>query len=116
MTPQERTQQRLAELAALPTGWLDGEGEALDPEGLAWASALVLALQNPCKPYCYPTPEGDLSVEWDLPGYSIDARFFLKARRIESSAFNLQYPENSPSFDEDLEGLDLWLTAKMQVG
>lgn len=112
MTPPERLQLRLIELAALPAGWLDGEGESLDPEGLIWAAAHLLDMETKGLPYgyLYPTPEGNLSVEWDLPpDYSVDLLFDLKSQTTRAGAHSLDGTEEDQLFEDDLGGFCAWL-------
>jgi len=70
-SPEEaeaRFRQRIEELKTLKPGWLDGEGEALDPAMLDQAREALLVLWRldalPL-PFITPTPEGTLFVEWD---------------------------------------------------
>lgn len=59
--------QAFQDLRGLRTGWLDGEGEAPDPEGLTWLEGWLRnqVAQGLPTPYLYPTPEGGVSAEWD---------------------------------------------------
>lgn len=61
---------RFEEIAALPDGWLDGEGVAPDKEKLgSLAEALVGDYPEDLPmPAIFPTPEGNLLLEWQLPG------------------------------------------------
>jgi hypothetical protein len=57
---------RVAELSQLRDGWLNGEGLALQPEGLQWLSdafELNYDYELPL-PHLYPTPEGGVQAEW----------------------------------------------------
>jgi hypothetical protein len=47
---------RLADLAAIKDGWLDGEGKAITKNALAKAEELL-------NPHLFPTPEGGVSIE-----------------------------------------------------
>ena len=60
---------RLAELEALPAGWLDGEGAAIDRESLQAARALLATLTefHVSLPRIYPTPTGGVQLEWHGP-------------------------------------------------
>lgn len=65
---------RLASLALLQDGWLDGQGVRPSRIGLEWLAQAWAAKwpeQAPV-PYAYPTLEGGISLEWDAPGGTIE--------------------------------------------
>lgn len=69
--------KRLAALADLEEGWLDGQGSGIEPQTLAGLAALLReaeALGLP-RPYLYPTPEGAVQAEWSFPDAEVSARF-----------------------------------------
>lgn len=74
---------RLRALGALRDGWLDGDGAALPSEHLAWI--LVELVETSIKagllPYLYPTPEGELLVEWSLGPREASLEVDLATRR-----------------------------------
>lgn len=83
---------RLAELAKLEDGWLDGEGRAPDRKALAWLAerfercwprALPL-------PYLYPTVEGGVQAEWSIPPYAVSLEVDLGKREAEWHALDLK--------------------------
>lgn len=51
---------RLAEIAKIEPGWLDGDGKAVTATALRIARLLIAS-----PPRVYPTPEGGVSLEWD---------------------------------------------------
>jgi hypothetical protein len=55
---------RVDELAALETGWLDGEGEALTEPALAAARGLQ-------HPRLFPTPDGGAQAEWTIGAFAV---------------------------------------------
>lgn len=61
---RQSIEDRLAELATLQPGWLDGEGEAIMPTTLARALHLFRDLKP--RPYLYPTPDGSVQAEWSF--------------------------------------------------
>lgn len=59
---------RLAEIRALPRGWLDGEGETVTAVALEHGRAVALMFADKgWTPRLYPTPDGGVSVESDGP-------------------------------------------------
>lgn len=67
MRTMEEVNKRLQELSELKEGWMDGDGEPLDPESIQRARWLCEALQAASKPlpHIYPTLSGGLSLEWN---------------------------------------------------
>lgn len=83
--------ERVEELRKLPKGWLDGEGEALNQDGLSWLGKsfnkyypgdLVL----PC---LYPTPEGRVLAEWSLLPWSPSLEIELESQSGEWHELNI---------------------------
>ncbi len=64
---RDRADARQAELAALRSGWLDGQGRAVDRGTLAVVSELlaIVARQGFALPRMYPTEAGGVHLEWD---------------------------------------------------
>ena len=62
-----RYKSRLKEFAELPQGWFDGDGCEIDKPGLLWLEQLLDTYPEALpKFYIYPTPNGDIQLEWDL--------------------------------------------------
>lgn len=64
---------RLEEIAALRSGWHEGQGHAFPRARLKWLWS-VLDTTYPDTlplPYIYPTPNGELSLEWSENGHEI---------------------------------------------
>jgi hypothetical protein len=61
---------RFEEIAALEDGWLDGEGVAPDKEKLGSLGEVLVGdyPEDLPIPAIFPTPEGNLLFEWQLPG------------------------------------------------
>ncbi|CCQ96694.1 hypothetical protein CULT_480023 [[Clostridium] ultunense Esp] len=62
---------RLEELSLLKDGWFDGEGKALDKNGIKWFADLFTRFypdELPL-PYVFPTIEGDIRLEWSMGPY-----------------------------------------------
>ena len=73
---------RLVELQRLRNGWLDGEGVALDPNGLDWLSGRFDRFypdELPL-PYIYPTAEGSVQAEWSLSSHEVSLGVDLVTR------------------------------------
>lgn len=68
---------RFDELAALPPGWLDGEGAPLDRVVLDRARRLLAELLNfdVPRPRVFPTPDGGVQAEWTIAGHEISVTF-----------------------------------------
>ena len=67
---------RLEELRQLEDGWLDGDGQALPPEGLEWlinCFGQFFSGDTPF-PYICPTEEGGVCLEWpfDTKNFSLE--------------------------------------------
>lgn len=75
---------RLQEIAALKDGWLDGDGRAFCPQGLAWLGQAWQAQASDLRqPWMYPTPEGALSLEWSLPQEDLVLTLNLQSRQAQ---------------------------------
>ena len=61
---------RFEELAALEDGWLDGDGVAPDKQKLVCISEILVGSYpgDIPIPAIFPTPDGNLLLEWQLPG------------------------------------------------
>ena len=91
---------RLDELLQLKRGWFDGKGEAYDPNDLAWIEE-IMTLYYPDElpsPYIYPTPEGNLLLEWEDERFDISLEIDLSAKKGWLHILNL-----STEKDEDKE-------------
>lgn len=94
--PHSDTQSRVRALLKLEDGWLDGDGQRI-LEVIAEEFLLVmlgLASRGAPAPAVFPTAEGALRAEWDLPGFELvweisdlDPKYFCQLRRIESVEF-----------------------------
>jgi hypothetical protein len=94
---------RIEELKLLKRGWLDGRGEALEPQKLDWVvEAFQSYYADDAKlPYLFPTPEGNLLAEWSLGDNSVSLEIDLDSRKADWHVLNLQ------SNDEETKLLDL---------
>lgn len=88
---EQRLRMRLDELKKLSQGWLDGQyGEPLDSDGAEWALGILLA-HTPwaqMQAHLYPTPHGNLQVEWSHGTFDIELAFDLRKRVIEATAIS----------------------------
>lgn len=69
--------KRLAALAELGEGWLDGAGHTV-PKPTVIRLAMLLKdaeAQGLQRPYLYPTPEGTVQAEWSFPDAEVSALF-----------------------------------------
>lgn len=96
-------ESRLAELAKLAPGWLDGKGLALNPNGLQTLGRDFDNWFDPTLPlpYLYPTAEGGVQAEWSFNQWEVSLEIdllqrraqyqalFLPDQRTEESEFNL---------------------------
>lgn len=86
---------RCEELAQLKDGWLDGEGEALNKEGLKWFAAWWgnHGTQNIPLPYIYPALEGGIRLEWTQQTWEIAAVISLESKQAELYAVDAKSHE-----------------------
>jgi hypothetical protein len=68
---------RIDELAALPAGWLDGDGSPPGVAVLNRARRILADLLNfdVPRPMVFPTPEGGIQAEWAVAGHEISVTF-----------------------------------------
>lgn len=100
---------RLESVGLLRDGWLDGEGVRPSVDGLSWLSELWAEQwpENAPLPYVYPTPSGDVQLEWSFPTCSASLEINFQAKQgellvvntadgvvTEQSDLNLSLPEN----------------------
>ncbi|MFK5636172.1 hypothetical protein [Ornithinimicrobium sp. LYQ103] len=67
---------RVAELAALQRGWLDEDAPEISSSSLDAIETLLLALvdEGVIRPGIFPTPEGEVQLEWVTPTFDIQVR------------------------------------------
>jgi hypothetical protein len=63
-----KVEQRFLELDKIKDGWLDGEGKK--PFNLPWVKSIVLQIED-LDPSVFPTPEGNIQLEWYIEDNSI---------------------------------------------
>lgn len=82
---------RLAELAALKDGWLNGNGVALDKAGLmALSDEFERNFDSELPlPYIYPTPEGGVLAEWSLGEWAVSLEIQIPSQSAQFQALNL---------------------------
>ena len=105
----ERLEARLTELASLEAGWLDGGyrnpelkfGEAISKETIDWAREGIL---NILRPYVFPTPEGNILVEWGKIGdVDLSIEFDGKDKSMHIHALN---HKTGVAFCQDVKQVD----------
>lgn len=94
---------RLDGLRQLKDGWFDGDGTRLSPEGLDWLEKMFERhYPEDCLiPRLFPTPDGAIRGEWQLPPWSVSVDFDLVAKQAACHALNLD------SDNEDEEDIDV---------
>ncbi|MBF8378458.1 hypothetical protein IW967_11385 [Alicyclobacillus mali] len=67
-TLKPELQAQLDKLLKLRNGWLDGEGRAPNKQRLKRLFQMLDAmyLMGPLLPYVYPTPDGNVQIEWTI--------------------------------------------------
>lgn len=84
--------EQISALGTLAPGWLDGEGEAYAEADLGWTKQLVegvLAAFSLPTPYVYPTPDGEVRLEWPLPAHEVVATLVPSTHSIDLLAVRL---------------------------
>ena len=100
---------RLDEIAMLNDGWLEGRGLAPSKDGLAWMSE-AFAKHYPDElplPCVYPTPEGDLQMEWALGSAEVSLEIELKTHRASWHMLDHQ-TESETTRHLQLDSADDW--------
>lgn len=100
----------LYKLGKLKDGWLDGDGVALDHEGLKWLEeAFVDNFPDDLPlPYTYPTPDGGIQMEWIFSNIEIELEVNLKRRKAEWIRFDMSKNDNDSSHQLELDQLKDW--------
>lgn len=75
---------RFEYLFTLRDGWLDGEGKAPDANGLVWflTEWIKRIPSTIANPYIYPTPDGNIQLEWTANHYDIEIKVNLRTKKI----------------------------------
>ena len=83
-----RITEQIDRLQALPDGWMNGEGRALDTDGLIWLAVLLDKIQDAGVPlpHLYPTIEGGVEAEWSIHGREVGVTLNLKSRSVSALA------------------------------
>ena len=100
----------LYELRKLENGWLDGDGVALDYEGLNWLEDAFTKNfpDNLPLPYTYPTPDGDIQMEWNFSKVEIELEINLKNHKAEWYRFDMSKEGDYFSKKLELDQLNDW--------
>ncbi len=107
---------QLDELRTMKTGWLNGEGVAPSHDGLDWLSDIFKQYypNNVVLPHIYPTPKGDLDLEWSIGKREIS----LEVDLVKHSGEWSWYDVSTNSSDEtvlDLNKQDSWEWVANQI-
>lgn len=84
---------RLELLAGLEDGWLDGEGERLDPDRLHEIGELLERMTSSRglpPPYLYPTSEGNIQAEWTFGNWEVSLTFQVSHGAVVGMAVNVE--------------------------
>lgn len=94
--------RRLAALAELGEGWLDGAGVPVAPRILErLADLLKDGEENGLpRPYLYPTPEGAVQAEWSFPGAEVSALFDFEVKIASCVGV---HTKSGAKLDEDID-------------
>lgn len=102
---------RLIELGRLEDGWYDGEGKALDPEGLAWFNSSMhrfyLGRELPDLAL-YASVWGGVSAELSLERFECALEVDLATHQATWLDVNLQAPEEGVERTLDLDDANDW--------
>jgi len=109
--------RRVAELSLLKDGWLDGQGSALDPDGLRRAGTQFRTCLDPKipPPFLYPTPEGELRAEWSLATAEVSLDINLASLVGQYSALDVATGESIEQ-TLDLTQDESWATLNQDLG
>ena len=86
MSCLDRLDGQITSLRNLEPGWLDGEGEAIHPTAIAWASDVREAcargeIKRSLR--LYPTPGGGVRLEFDRGPFAVSAEFYPKSQTVD---------------------------------
>ncbi|WP_028987567.1 hypothetical protein [Thermicanus aegyptius] len=70
------------ELSLLKDGWFDGEGKALDKNGVKWFTDLFKSFypEELPMPYVFPTIDGGIRLEWSIGPHEVSLESNLKTK------------------------------------
>lgn len=96
----ERLDSRLLYLGNIKSGWLDGEGCEVSKAAIDDCRKTLLYLHdfNPKFSTCiglYPTPDGNIQVEWEIHNWAIELCFDGKV--VDFLAFDMDDPNDNSS-------------------
>ena len=103
---------RLDDLLLIKDGWLDGDGIGPDPSGVRWLADLwPIAMPSDIEdPYAYPTPDGNLQLEWSLARRDVSAKVDLSTKTASLVTQHLDNPDQWEDVEVDLSEPAGWLS------
>jgi hypothetical protein len=103
---------RLDELSQLKEGWYNGFGSELNSDALKWFEKLYETNidTEDITTYAFPTPEGDLQLEWKNDVFNIELLVDLKNKTGSLFAFNHNDVEDEIEKELDLNDIEDWKT------
>lgn len=108
--------KRLAELAQLSDGWLNGKGLAIVPDGIKWLEKNfnIFYKKTLCLPRLYPTAEGAIQAEWSINEWEITLEINLHKKIGEYQAINLLTQEER-NYNLDLTLAASWVKLNQEI-
>ncbi len=108
---------QIHDLRRLKKGWFDGEGKTVSPSGLMWLANSFERLY-PDKlplPYIYPTPEGEVQVEWPIAPYEVSLTVDLHNRRGLWCVLNMDDDDDEAEQQYDLTEDQSWWSIEQKL-
>lgn len=89
---QHDVEQRLAELAQLSAGWMDGQGAPIHPDAIALLGEVLRGAKERGlePPYVYPTLAGGVQAEWSFPGAEVSAELGAGSSRVSCMGVHIE--------------------------
>lgn len=110
--------RQIERLVRLQPGWLDGDGERMNPTGLSWLRQALLSqltFSDQTLPYLYPTEDGNVQAEWTLGAISADLHINLDDHQAVWGWSDLSSDENDDrELDLNKETDWQWLSAQLK--
>ena len=109
---------RFEELKEVEDGWFDGEGIALDPDGLDWLGLQMATHYVPTDtplPHLFPHVRGSVSAEWSFPQIECGLEIDLKAHKGSWFDVDIETEEGIEErvLDIDSEAEWRWMTDRL---
>ena len=109
---------QIERLRRIQPGWLDGEGKAINSDGLLWLQEALskIDFDGRTPPCLYPTEEGSAQAEWTIGNTVAELRIDLETHQAVWGASDLASGEDEERELELDEENDLeWLGARLKA-